>query len=167
MPSVRLAELNDISEVSSLLAASWKHAYRGILDDGFLDAMPDDRWVEFLNKGLDKGTFICLVAEEGGRLMGAAVLRSGAIGKMPDYGELTSLYVRPGETRKGVGSALLEKTLVHMRDIGLKYCLLDVLDGNENAVRFYFAHGFELMDYKGATKLGGSEYLYKYMRKRL
>jgi ribosomal protein S18 acetylase RimI-like enzyme len=167
MLAIRFAEKDDITAVSRLIASSWRGAYRGILDDGFLDALPDAGWMDFLTKGMTNGAFVCLVAEDGGALLGSAILRSGEISKMPEHGELSSLYVRPGALRQGIGGALLDGALGYMRSRGLAYCALDVLAGNENAIGFYQNRGFVLMDATANTTLGGKEYKCHIMRKAL
>ncbi len=167
MLTIKFAKKDDIAEVSQLIASSWRSAYRGILDDSFLDALPDDGWVQFLTTGMEGGAFVCLIAEEGGVLLGLAILRSGEISKMPEHGELSSLYVRPGSMQQGVGGALLGEVLGYMRSQDLVYCVLDVLVGNENAIGFYRNRGFVLMDVAANTTLGGKEYKCHIMRKTL
>jgi L-amino acid N-acyltransferase YncA len=97
-----------VYNVSSLIASSWKEHYKGMLDSGFLSSISHDGWADFLDKGMADGSFVCIVAESGGMLLGTAVMRSGSIRKMQGYGELSSLYVKPGETRRGIGSLLLK-----------------------------------------------------------
>lgn len=144
--------------VSGVFAASWKAAYRGIISDSYLDGMPEDRWVGFLQDGLTSGEFICLAAVAADRLLGAAVMRGGGLEKLPEHGELSCLYVLSGEMGRGVGSLLLERVLEEMRMRGLKHCALNVLEDNARAIAFYRRRGFTRMDISTKTELGGREY---------
>ncbi|MFB7905660.1 GNAT family N-acetyltransferase [Kitasatospora sp. NPDC056076] len=74
-----------------------------------------------------------LVAEEGGRVLGFAVL-SGA----PPSGELDLLYVEPDRIGRGVGRALFEEVRDRARALGLRRF---TVDADPNAEPFYLAMG--------------------------
>lgn len=54
MIQVRIASLEDVNEISYILAASWKSAYRGIVHDEYLDSINHNHWVDFLTAGIKK-----------------------------------------------------------------------------------------------------------------
>lgn len=164
---IRNAPVADAEAVSRVLAASWRHAYRGIVSQRYLDAMPDTRWVDFLAQGVGNDTFRCYAAERDGRIVGAAVIRSGEIEKLPGHGEMSCLYILPEYMGEGIGGALLERVLSYMKGAGLGYCVLDVLADNANAIAFYRKRGFEMMDMETYAELGGQKYKCMVMRKTL
>ncbi len=53
MVHIRTAGFEDIAAISSILAASWKTAYRGIVNDDYLDLLTDEHWIDFLNTGMN------------------------------------------------------------------------------------------------------------------
>ena len=53
MINARIAKTEDIEKISHLLATSWKTAYRGIVDDDYLDSLSYDHWVNFLTTALN------------------------------------------------------------------------------------------------------------------
>lgn len=59
-------------------------------------------------------------------------------------GHILSLAVHPGYRRRGVGSALLTKTLTLMRDSGAWQVKLEVSENNVPALGFYKSHGFKV-----------------------
>ena len=78
-----------------------------------------------------------LLAEREGEKAGMAVFRL-----TPDEAEIITLAVRPDFRRRGVGRALLEKTMKEAASTGLKVMFLDVEAGNEAAVKLYESQGF-------------------------
>ena len=98
------AEQGDYAEVSAILAQSWRWAYRGILEQGFLDSIKDDRWVEFLQK--TEGLTVIMLTVDG-QPAGASVYRRSANSDFTADGEVVCLYLLPEHAGKGLGRALL------------------------------------------------------------
>jgi len=61
MISTRTAQTEDVAKISNVLASCWKTAYRGIVNDDYLDALKDDHWVDFLSAGLNGDDVFSLV----------------------------------------------------------------------------------------------------------
>jgi GNAT superfamily N-acetyltransferase len=74
-----------------------------------------------------------LVAEEEGRIVGLACVK-------PDW--LEALYVDPRRWTTGIGSALHDHALEHLRTLGATQCHLWVLEENATARRFYERRGW-------------------------
>ena len=108
----------------------------------------DEAWErrrEHYRAVLDGGSGHLLLAEDGGRAIGYAVvsevgeqttLRTGA-----RVAELESLAVLPSERGAGIGSALMAAVHELIRDLGIDEVLLYVMDGNDGAMRFYERYG--------------------------
>jgi ribosomal protein S18 acetylase RimI-like enzyme len=82
-----------------------------------------------------------LLAEDGGRVVGyAMVAQTGGQATLATgdvMAELETLSVEEGERGKGVGRALMDAAYAVMRDLGATEVILYVVEGNDDAVRFY------------------------------
>jgi GNAT superfamily N-acetyltransferase len=107
---VREADFDDAAAIGFIHVTTWRAAYRGILAQGYLDAMSDIRhaamWSEVLDNSERRGvTMVAEVAEEGVVGFADCTLERGA--KDPAKGEITAIYVLPGWQRQGIGRALV------------------------------------------------------------
>ena len=119
-----LAQDDDLDEVSSIYAQSWKHAYRGLIPQEFLDEIQDNGWSgRLLAEGRTH-----FVAQESGRLIGTA--------------SVISIYFLPQYTGRGFGGALFGRCIDELKGRGFKRIILWVLEGNLAARRFYEKNGF-------------------------
>jgi len=59
-------------------------------------------------------------------------------------GEIWGIYISPGYWRKGIGTRLAEEAEKMLRSRGYEDAVLWVLEGNQQARRFYEAMGFDL-----------------------
>ncbi len=163
MISVRIAGTSDAAEISRMIAASWKTAYRGLVEDDYLDQLPYDHWECFLTRGLKEDSIFAMVLRQGEDI-GAAIL-----GASENIGEvhLISLYLMPCFIGRGFGSAFYRDIEQEIIRRGYSKCVLDVLAGNERAQRFYTAHGFALTGKETTAMLGGKSYTCLVMEKEL
>lgn len=143
--SIRRAELGDAEGIAEVQVAAWRSAYRALLPDDVLDRLSleetEERWRERIARPWGH-TF---VAEQASCIVGFA-----ACGRTEDEdvdrekaGEIYVIYVHPEEWRKGHGAALMREAVKHLREDGYEEVILWVLKGNEKAIRFYEAAGFE------------------------
>jgi hypothetical protein len=61
MISTRIAQIEDATKISNVLALSWKTAYRDIVNDDYLNTLKDSHWVDFLKTKLNGNDVISLV----------------------------------------------------------------------------------------------------------
>ncbi len=149
--TVRNAEKDDVRQIAGILVEDWQKAYRGIMDDAFLDAMSVDRRAEIEGKRIQK----YIVAANGPEVLGYAWLEMTA--DEPADCEVIALYVRWSERHNGIGTRLLQYALRHFRESGRKRMIVWCLKGNEEAGRFYEKTGGK-KDRTGAHSWGGKEY---------
>jgi len=149
-PSIRIAGEEDRLAIARVHIRSWQVAYRGLIDDDFLDALrPEDR-AGIYPIGPAAATMPrTIVAEEDGEIVGFATMVPSRDEDAPGFGEISALYVDPDRWRGGVGRRLLEESRRHMREAGFEEGLLWVLVGNEPAERFYEEDGWR---HDGATR---------------
>ncbi len=140
--TVRRAEMADIADISRVFAGSWRVAYRGIVDAAYLSQISDDRWVQPLTAELPEKQLDGFVACCGKETIGAVLTRRSKVTEYPDDGEIVAIYTHPDWFGKGVGQALLDAAFIHLRAEGFTHCVLDVLENNQRAKRFYIKNGF-------------------------
>ncbi|HET9672987.1 MAG TPA: GNAT family N-acetyltransferase [Actinomycetota bacterium] len=140
---IRRAGPADARAVAEVHVGSWRHAYRGLLPDGYLDRLSveerEGTWREALG-GASIGAF---VGELGGRVVGFASFgpsRDGDAGR--DVGEIPAIYVEPSALGTGVGRELLGAATEALRRAGFTRATLWVLEANEPARRFYEKAGW-------------------------
>ena len=92
------------------------------------------------------------VAEIDGEVVGFASV--GECRDATELGELYAIYLDPRRWGAGVGRALLERAEMSLRGSGFSTALLWVLDGNDRAIRFYEAAGWQRRDRKVDTFQG-------------
>jgi ribosomal protein S18 acetylase RimI-like enzyme len=164
MSQVRLAKIEDIESISNVLALSWKTAYRGIVHDEYLDALKYDHWVEFFATGLGNGSLFSMVIEENQEMIGAAVLCNTEKAR---EASLLSFYLLPEKIGMGFGHAFF--SAIESELVGRSYlnCIIDVLENNARAIRFYKAHGYQDAGSEIIAVLGELNYTCKVFVKAL
>jgi GNAT superfamily N-acetyltransferase len=89
----------------------------------------------------ESDSFGFFIAEEGGKVLGAAVYFFAYYTWVGKSLYLDDLYVRPEHRRKRVGSLLLERVLELAKQQDCKRLRLEVLDWNKVAISFYKKNG--------------------------
>lgn len=136
----------DCDGVAEIRIGGWRHAYRGLMPQSYLDGLDivadAERHRTRLLRG--DGSVVNLVAEtDGGALAGWA-----AFGPYRDGGtrtadaELYALYLPPERIGQGVGRALLTEAVRRGTAAGHARMYLWVLKHNTRARRFYERAGF-------------------------
>lgn len=142
---VRAAIRRDARPVAEVHVASWRHAYRGLLPDDYLDKLSIDvreaMWREaFANPDPKSGA---IVAEMSGRIVGFASFGPSRDEDVSDgTGEVPAIYVEPATLGTGVGRELFEAVTLALRGAGFVRATLWVLEANATARRFYEKAGW-------------------------
>jgi len=135
---IRNATTTDAAAIAALHAESWRIAYRGMLQDDYLDRkiFPERLalWEErFRTPGANQ---YVIVAEIDAKVAGFACAYGDEDATWGSF--LDNLHVTPEFKRKGVGSALMRDvaqwSLKSWPDCGM---YLWVLESNTPAIRFY------------------------------
>jgi GNAT superfamily N-acetyltransferase len=130
---VRPATAVDTRAIAEVHVASWRAAYRGVVDDRVLDELDVDRRAERWREWAGSATIF--VADEDGRLTGFVSTTRGS-------NEIGALYVAPDHFREGVGSRLLQAAHAAIAAAGYDTATLWVLAANTGARAFYAARGY-------------------------
>ena len=160
MACARIACAEDFAQISAVLAASWKTAYRGMVDDDYLDALDGSHWVEFLTS--HGGNVFSMVLEEDQTIIGAAILAK-SLKEQEIY--LLSFYLLPDKIGQGYGRVFYREIEIEARRRGYTRCVLDVLKDNQRAIRFYEANQFIDTGREEGAVLGGRTYCCKVFEK--
>lgn len=148
-----LSERDSLLDVSAVYEQSWKHAYKGIIPQSYLDNIPAGRWAQ----SLDIPGRYNLLALENDRIIGTSSYCKSRWEKFHNYGEIVSIYFLPEYTRKGCGSALLGRAVEELKKLGFSKILLWVLEDNAPAKSFYEKNGFTPADEYMSNIFDGKE----------
>ena len=148
--------------VSHIYEASWKHAYKGIIPQAYLDSIPEGRWC----KAIDNPDWHTLVMLDDGKMIGTSSYCASRFDNMKGYGEIISIYLLPEYCGKGFGKQLLQEAMSGLKQMGYQDIFLWVLEENLSARRFYEKFGFAesgayLEDNIGGKQLREMQYIYK------
>ena len=117
---IRLLEQNDnLYEISSIYENSWKYAYKDIIQQDYLDSIPEGRWA----KGINREGMRNLVVTDNNKYVGTAGFCRSRWEKYSDYGELVSIYFLPEYIGKGYGKHLLDRCLKELKEMGIRVAL--------------------------------------------
>ena len=142
--------------MSLIHALGWRDTYKGYVPDDYMaKEITDDRWVPVFRENARTGECHGLLLYRGSTPVACinycrartTNYNTDDICTFPnegyeDWGEIASFYTHPAERGKGYGGLLMEEALRRLRAEGFKNAFVFVLRENENARRFYAAHGF-------------------------
>ena len=142
--TLREATLADVPAIVAVQAKTWREAYRGLVDDAFLEAIPMQQWIESWRAHLFARDTHAIVAEDGGRVIGFASVGTpdDAATAKDGIAELHTIYIEAAYYGRGVGRMLITAALDRMRAEGFEEAILWVLEGNERGRRFYELGGW-------------------------
>lgn len=138
---IRDAVLADAADLAQVHVASWQEAYRGLIDQSFLDSLDVTGRTETWDRILRQGRVRVLVAEAADRIVGFCT-----VGRSADegWGEVFSIYLSPEHWGRGLGRDLLASGEQALSESGEERVLLWVLDTNLRARGFYERQGWVL-----------------------
>ena len=146
-----ISESDDRNAVSRIYEQSWRAAYRGIIPQAYLDAIPRGRWV----KNLDTPGWSTMVCVENREYVGTSSFCRSRFEQFPDAGEVISIYLLPEYFGKGYGTQLLRAVLGELKKQGFAEVFLWALEENHRAGRFYEKNGFSRSGETMETVIGG------------
>jgi ribosomal protein S18 acetylase RimI-like enzyme len=145
---VRRGVAADVASLEPLWASMVEH-HRAVAGDDWPVRTADAAWAirrEQYAGWLADGSGTLLLATTGERLVGYAMLQVQPPGATWDLGEsigeLESLAVAPEARGAGIGHRLMDECRAILRDCGVTYWTVGVVEVNEGAVRLYEREGF-------------------------
>ncbi len=151
----RLATSADITAIAQLHALSWQQAYRGMLDDDFLDNhVQENRQVAWQARlSVENPAQFVMVAADAVGLTGFVCL---FLDVDPDYGALLdNLHVAPHRHGQGIGKTLMQHAMAWLAEQAPQSAMhLWVFANNEGAIRLYQRLGGVIEGEKIETNFG-------------
>jgi ribosomal protein S18 acetylase RimI-like enzyme len=153
---IRAGRVADAPRLRELGVIGWETTYPGFV-------RPENRgaylagpfWsLERLLAVIEASDCVTLVAEIEGGVAGFLTLEPHPSGDI----ELTRFYVDPDERGRGIGGALWQRALAHLRTSGTRAILVNVFGDNRDGRRFYERLGFELIE--ETTTIVGDQTVY-------
>ena len=135
---IRKVEKRDLRAVSEIAVTGWQTAYRGIIDDEFLDNLSiEENYQKRLNDYTENGF---VVAELKNEIVGFCRYRAGNYYKN-EYDnvdcEICALYVKPDCKRKGIGKRIVNYVMNEFHEKGYLQMILWCLKDNYPSRTFY------------------------------
>lgn len=157
MLDVRPAVAGDAMSVAEVAVRSWQEAYRGLVDQAYLDGLrPEDRARRYDFGNGDAGERHTLVAVDDGAICGHITVGRSRDDDMAGSGEVWAVYVDPLRWRSGVGRALLAAGCDHLSKAGYPRAHLWVISGNLRARGVYERTGWRADGRERVEQIGGS-----------
>jgi ribosomal protein S18 acetylase RimI-like enzyme len=148
---VRQAVAADAGVVARICSTAYRHAYRELLPDGYINrsvaAFYDEERIAADIAPAPPEWFGYQVVEEDGLVLGAA--GGGMSG--PSAGELSPIHLESARRGRGLGTLLLDRVTEQIRAAGGTEMWVSVFLGDSAGIGFYRARGFQPMDTVRAT----------------
>lgn len=154
---IRFGGAADADAIAALHAASWRSAYRGFADPGYLDGQAGADLLISWSRALaapPAGSFLLLDEEE----RGLRAFVSVKLAVEPGYDAfIYSLHVDPARRGGGIGRRLLGLAVERLIAQGHRSVALRAFDGNPKGIAFYRRLG-AVVDGHGTDDIGGVVY---------
>ncbi|OJW47800.1 MAG: hypothetical protein BGO67_09135 [Alphaproteobacteria bacterium 41-28] len=165
---IREARIGDAEDIAFVHTMAWKAAYKGILNQAFLDNVSLEERLRFRQKILTEGKGLQYVALWKNQVIGfcdAHVLHfhenqhlsAEQRQRRTERGEIYALYLLENHQHKGIGKALFGKIRIQLKEQGLTPFLAWVFKDNHRARRFYVSQGGILVD-EISARIGDQDY---------
>jgi ribosomal protein S18 acetylase RimI-like enzyme len=143
----RAATPDDAPRICEICSTASLETYRDLLPDAFVERMirefyNPERVAREIEANPPRWGGYQVVEDAGGRVLGAA---GGGI-TAPGRGELFVIYLDPRERGSGLGTILLDRVTDQLRNGGATEMWVGVIVGNDQAIPFYRARGFEIVE---------------------
>ncbi len=148
---IRKATRTDARQIAEIVVEDWKKAYKGIIDDDYLDSMSVEERYQIERQRYQ----IYRVVVVGKEILGFTWNES--VDDEASDCEIIALYVRYEKRKSGIGRILFQDSVDSFRASGKKKMIIWCLKENDQARRFYEKMGGEV--YKNGThKWGNRDY---------
>lgn len=163
---IRNATIKDCKKIAEIKIEGWQTAYRGIIDDDFLDSMDKEQEIKKRRTNIENGVNI-IVGELNNEVIGFCLYRNYIKDpeKYPNANcEISSLYVKSTLKRKGIGTKLMQHVIQKLQNQGKTKMILGCLKENYPSRAFYEKMGGKPLKFEKITfgNKGYEEVIYEY-----
>jgi len=149
----KVTKADDFDAIGNIYAQSWKITYHGIVPQDYLDDLTGARWATLLSES-KYDSFLVL---EDGKYIGTSSICAARDEKMPDYGEIISIYLLPEYFGQGYAEPLFNCAINALLVKGYKNIYLWVLEENVRAQKFYEKQDFHKNGDSKLINIAGKE----------
>ena len=153
---IRFNRIEDQMQMAHIKIDGWRGTYDGIVASKYLVNMNYEEQAERFYRSFDEYKYRVLVAVRGNEVLGYSCFDPKERSFKYDA-ELESLYIKPTEKGKGIGSALFLETAKELLSEGRRNMIIWCLKDNTNAIKFYEKLGGIKSETKMAN-IGGELY---------
>ncbi|MEM9805118.1 MAG: GNAT family N-acetyltransferase [Cyanobacteria bacterium P01_D01_bin.56] len=139
---IREAAHSDVPAISKVHVDTWRTTYQGIVPEQHLANLSYERraksWYRIFDRALEDGNFTYVATNESDEIIGFA---NGGVERTGDLlykGELTAIYIRQSDQKKGIGRELVQVVAERLDRLRINSMLVWVLVDNP-ACQFYDA----------------------------
>jgi len=154
---IRSATIDDASSIARVTVDTWRSAYRGLIDQEYLDGLSyenrEQGWREF---PFDNA-FVYVAEDETGNIIGFAAAGPERENNPIYTGELYALYVYDNHQNQDIGSSLFNAVRQRFKKLGISSLLLWALSDSPYR-RFYEREGGVTLKSK-ALNIDGLDYM--------
>lgn len=133
---IRKNELKDQEQMAHIKVDGWQDTYEKTIASKYLKTLDYKKQTERYIASFDEYKELVLVAVRGDEVLGFSCFnlfdRSGNL-----ESELVSLYIKPNEKGKGIGTNLLKATIQELTKFGKKNMIVWCLSSNKSVITFY------------------------------
>lgn len=151
IPSIRIADTNDIATIQHLASLTWPVAYANILSPRQMSYMLDKMYSQAnLYQQMTAEGHVFLIAMQDDQPVGFAGIspidqHSYDLPPTTTVWKLHKLYVLPAIQKSGAGKALMKEVTATIKKAGGNYLILQV-NRNNPAYDYYLKNGFEVLE---------------------
>lgn len=155
---IRNLTVDDVAGAAQIKVDGWKEAYKGIIDDEFLNSLDVKPQIQQFAECVGSDNFIVAVLD--GEVVGfCRFVYDNSLSPNIDYidCELTAIYVRPDMKGQGIGSKMFKEVVKRFKGKNKTTMILWCLADNVSSVGFYKHMGGEIKEEK-TVQLGDKNY---------
>lgn len=153
---IRKNEFKDQKQMARIKVDGWKNAYDLIISSDYLNSLNYEEQAERYEASFEEYKDLVLVAVRGEEVLGYTCYNTTP-NEDNFQSELVSLYVKPSEIGRGIGTSLFIETCKQLKDLDKKNMIVWCLSDNVNAITFYKELGGKIIKEKQA-KIGNKTY---------
>ncbi len=147
---IRTATIEDARGIAEVHIATWLTAYRGLIEDEYLEQLSVQRSEKMWQKNINQNnsTILVVECEEAGIIGFASFGENRELSDYPEYPvEVYAIYILKQFSRQGIGTRLFTDINKRLAHLGIASYLLWMLEGNSTEA-FYRKLGGKLIETK-------------------
>ncbi|MBO4813071.1 GNAT family N-acetyltransferase [Candidatus Saccharibacteria bacterium] len=155
---IRSLTKDDVVGAAQVVVEGWRKAYKGIIDDEYLDSLDVDARAQGFAECVGDDNFIVAVLD--GKVVGLCrFVFDNSFSPDIDYvdSELMAIYTHPDLKGQGIGAKMFKYAVKKLKDDGKRTMIVWCLKDNVDSVKFYEHMGGEVKEER-MTEVGGKEY---------